>query len=262
MSFQQINPKEKIQILKKEELKDHIAIIGDIHGCFKELDELITKLPSSCSIISVGDIVNKGPNSVECLKLLEKHYAVRGNHESNILLEHLNIKKSKDNDKKLLNLLKEDNQLLQYLKELPYVIHIPHLALSIIHGGLMPNHSELSNINTNEELNNILRLRHVHKEADQWIGSSKIAKTTSKATQWWNTYKGPNTLITGHFASSKIIELPFIKMIDSGCVYGYKLTAILFSKNNLNNYKIIEVPCQTSHSLYYENNLPDLNLNH
>lgn len=68
-----------------------IIVIGDVHGCFYTLERLVTDhwSPDSAILIQVGDLVNKGPNSVACIeywmKLEKKHpeqvLMIRGNHE-------------------------------------------------------------------------------------------------------------------------------------------------------------------------------------
>lgn len=64
----------------------HIYIMGDLHGC---LSKMVTQLktrrfdPRQDLVISVGDVIDRGPDSPGCLALLEKRWfkAVRGNHE-------------------------------------------------------------------------------------------------------------------------------------------------------------------------------------
>lgn len=64
----------------------HIWLVGDIHGC---LGLLRIKLwhcrfdPWQDLLISVGDVIDRGPESLRCLQLLEQRWvrAVRGNHE-------------------------------------------------------------------------------------------------------------------------------------------------------------------------------------
>lgn len=64
----------------------HIYIVGDLHGC---LSKIIAQLkvchfdPWQDLVISVGDVIDRGPDSPGCLALLDKPWfkAVRGNHE-------------------------------------------------------------------------------------------------------------------------------------------------------------------------------------
>lgn len=64
----------------------HIWLVGDLHGC---LHQLATALrgrrfhPWQDLLVSVGDLIDRGPDSAGCLALLDKPWfrAVRGNHE-------------------------------------------------------------------------------------------------------------------------------------------------------------------------------------
>lgn len=58
-------------------------VIGDIHGCYKTLKELYSRLEPNSRIISVGDLVDKGPSSMDVVNFcIEKNIEViKGNHE-------------------------------------------------------------------------------------------------------------------------------------------------------------------------------------
>lgn len=70
-------------------------IVGDIHGMFDLLDRALSQANFDTTVdrlISVGDLVNKGPHSERCLDFLEKpwFYAVRGNHEDYVIKDTKN----------------------------------------------------------------------------------------------------------------------------------------------------------------------------
>lgn len=61
-------------------------VVGDIHGCVDSFKALLTHVNFDRSVdrvFSVGDLIDRGPNSVEALQLLDNDWfhAVRGNHE-------------------------------------------------------------------------------------------------------------------------------------------------------------------------------------
>jgi len=65
-------------------------VVGDIHGHFDLFDQALEAVnfnPEKDRIISVGDLVDRGPRSADCHKYLSKKwfYAVRGNHEQMFL---------------------------------------------------------------------------------------------------------------------------------------------------------------------------------
>ncbi|UNK53709.1 metallophosphoesterase [Rahnella aceris] len=64
----------------------HIYIVGDLHGCLSLLREKLAKVsfdPHRDLLLSVGDLADRGPDSVGCLQLLNESWfaCVRGNHE-------------------------------------------------------------------------------------------------------------------------------------------------------------------------------------
>ena len=68
-----------------------INIIGDIAGRYDELMLLLAKMPEADLIVSVGDMVDRGPKSKEVIEFFmtnPKAYAIYGNHES-MMYEHL-----------------------------------------------------------------------------------------------------------------------------------------------------------------------------
>lgn len=64
----------------------HIFIVGDLHGCREKLDKELRArhfAPGEDLLISVGDLIDRGPDSPGCLALLQEPWfrSVRGNHE-------------------------------------------------------------------------------------------------------------------------------------------------------------------------------------
>lgn len=64
----------------------HVWVVGDIHGCFSLLMARLRQCqfdPRQDLLVSVGDVIDRGPDSLRCLRLLRKSWivAVRGNHE-------------------------------------------------------------------------------------------------------------------------------------------------------------------------------------
>lgn len=114
----------------------HIWVVSDIHGCYQWLmDELSRRHFNRRHdlLISVGDIIDRGPGSVKCLRLMQEKWfrAVRGNHEQ-MALDSIN-----DNDFSLWTLnggiwfselgvgeRKKALALLEACRSLPHIIEI------------------------------------------------------------------------------------------------------------------------------------------
>ncbi len=58
-------------------------IIGDVHGHYDTLMQLVSKLPSDAKLIFVGDLIDRGSQSMEVVKFVRDggHTCVMGNHE-------------------------------------------------------------------------------------------------------------------------------------------------------------------------------------
>lgn len=70
----------------KANTKGRDFVVGDLHGHYKDLTQALEKIKFNKNkdrLFSVGDMINRGPDNVKCLKLLQKKwfFAVLGNHE-------------------------------------------------------------------------------------------------------------------------------------------------------------------------------------
>lgn len=208
-----------------------LIIYGDIHGC---LDELITlrkkiKVKSEDIEVCVGDIITKGSNSNKTLKFLRKKgiFSVLGNNED-ALLKYINEKDKRaliklDEDKKNIvkNLSLKD---IEFLNALPYFIQIDRYT--IVHGGLQ-NYMKLDNLNKRDK-DKILRMRYLSPDGNTLI---KYGNETKKSVFWADMYDGSNGfVIYGHQRFKEPRLSPFAIGLDTGCVYGDKLTALVIEE--------------------------------
>jgi hypothetical protein len=136
--------------LNSEAVFGDVFVIGDVHGYFDHLKALLDKIPQSASIYSVGDVIDRGPASVACLKLLCNEPRFRGmtmgNHELCFLQERLDGKECRSHARRRthteVNQLSPDaeKRVLQYMKNAKSFIRLVnpdtrHQCL-ITHGGI------------------------------------------------------------------------------------------------------------------------------
>ena len=221
----------------------NLIIYGDIHGCYDEFISLRKKInPDKSDIeVCVGDIITKGKNSVKLLRYIQEHNikSVLGNHEDKLLryLEHENSNKknpiSLDEDEK--NIIESlDKQDIGFLKNLP--LFLKYENITILHGGVQ-NHHSLNNL-TKKEKSKILRMRYIDIE-DNFI---TYGKENEDSIFWADTYDGNQGFIVyGHQWFDEVKQSKFALGIDTGCVYGNKLSAVIFDDYNIKNFKIISV---------------------
>lgn len=198
-------------------------IIGDVHGCFDELKELLSKLSLSAEdrVLSVGDIVRKGPDPVACLELWKERgfLAVQGNHETRVLDRrgHL-IPRYFSDDSRVLR----RRDLVDWMREWPMFLRFPTERLLVVHGGVPPGGIE--SMSPTERQRWLPRLRYLRQTEQGWQPVSK--NDTAEGDRFWTTlWTGPETVVYGHTPRTALQREEYAIGIDTGCVYGNELTA-------------------------------------
>lgn len=121
-----------------------VYAIGDVQGCFDALRALLDKLrydPAADTLWFTGDLVNRGPQSLEVLRLLAslpKLHTVLGNHDLHLLAvaSGLPVRKN-DTFDDVLNAPDRD-ALLDWLRTRPLLVHDEQLGYTLVHAGLLP----------------------------------------------------------------------------------------------------------------------------
>jgi bis(5'-nucleosyl)-tetraphosphatase (symmetrical) len=121
--------------------------VGDIQGCCDEFEELLDRLcfdPRHDRLWLVGDLVNRGPRSLDVLRkvkaLGDSAIAVLGNHDLHLLAVALSPTeklKRKDTLQEILDAPDRDD-LLMWLRRRPLLHHDKGLGFTMIHAGLPP----------------------------------------------------------------------------------------------------------------------------
>ena len=119
-------------------------VIGDIQGCYDELMGLLKKIrfnPDKDNLIAAGDIVNRGPKSLEtlrfCKSLGKSFQMVLGNHDLHLLAIAQGVKSPTSKDT-INNILKapDAQTLLDWLQQHPLLLSIGEYT--IVHAGIPP----------------------------------------------------------------------------------------------------------------------------
>ena len=121
-----------------------VYAIGDVQGCFDELQsllELIDFKPDLDQLWFAGDLVNRGPKSLETLRFIRSLNAVSvlGNHDLHLLAcAHIPARrKRKDTLTHILD-APDAAQLLEWLRHQPLLHHDTTLGYTLVHAGLPP----------------------------------------------------------------------------------------------------------------------------
>jgi bis(5'-nucleosyl)-tetraphosphatase (symmetrical) len=122
-----------------------IYAIGDVQGCYDTLRRLIDTLdfePRRDQLWFAGDLVNRGPQSLETLRFVRGLGAagrsVLGNHDLHLLaLAHGGRKGKRDTLETVLTAPDRD-ELLDWLRHLPLLLETPGQDWAVLHAGLAP----------------------------------------------------------------------------------------------------------------------------
>lgn len=226
-------------------------IIGDVHGCFLTLKKLITTIGKTKEIISVGDLVDKGPKTCEVLDYvmsLENFKMVIGNHEVKFIAGMEKYLKGKDvsdtmwfknyggiySIKSYSHLNKDDKvrkikKHLSYLKKQKYYFYFKKEKIFITHGFALPYFEQRLKISDKHVKTRFTcnRLEGHHFDMDKKENIDKIRKTEILN-------------IFGHDVHEEINQRHGYMCLDTGCVYGGKLTSFNPKTNIVNFQEFIE----------------------
>ena len=67
----------------------NVTVIGDVHGCLPTLEALLSQIPEDMPLIFIGDLINRGPESLKTLRRViemgDRARLILGNHEMHLL---------------------------------------------------------------------------------------------------------------------------------------------------------------------------------
>ena len=250
-----LNPEEEIKISRqrlwnnKKEERGPFDIIGDVHGCFEELIELFSHLdykierqadghfeiqnPENRRAIFLGDLTDRGNNSPDVLRLVmdmvkaRKAFCICGNHDEklNKFLMGKNVHLYHGLDKTVEQLEGTSKEFRNEVKEFLNGL-IAHYVLDdgklvVAHGGLP------------EEM---------HGRAAAAVRAFCLfGETTGEIDEfglpvrynWAKNYKGKAIVVYGHTPVPEIEWLNNTLNIDTGCVFGGKLSALRYPEKEV-----------------------------
>ncbi|MFE3459068.1 polynucleotide kinase-phosphatase [Nocardiopsis aegyptia] len=249
----------------KRELTGPFDIVGDVHGCREELEELLAGLgyevsrdehgratgarhPGGRTAVFVGDLVDRGPDSPGVLRLVMGMVAagdalcVSGNHE-NKLVRVLKGAKARLTHGLEVTLAQLESETEEFRREALAFCDglISHYVLD--EGRLVVAHAGLK--------------EEYHGRASGRVRSFALyGETTGESDEyglpvrlpWARDYRGKAAVVYGHVPTVKAEWLNNTICLDTGCVFGGKLTALRYPEREL-----VEV---AAHKVWYEPTRP------
>ncbi|RMZ79657.1 hypothetical protein DV738_g3152, partial [Chaetothyriales sp. CBS 135597] len=263
-----------------------LIFVGDIHGCKNELLSLMDKVkfkPETDHLIAVGDVVNKGPDSVGVIDYLMANNAscVRGNHEDKLLLmandvmssslrshngKGYHVGKPKDTDP-LAKLIRQlSHEQLGWLQSLPVILKVGNVKgigdMLVVHGGLVPgvplqdqDPFSVMNMRTIDLVTHVPSKFHEQEGSVPWFRLWSRYQTSIQAHRQWKIATGrhntdmeaPALVVYGHDAKLGLQTGKYYRGLDSACVAGGSLTALVLSANGKQEIEQVDCPGYTKH---------------
>lgn len=152
--------------------------VGDIQGCYGPLVELLERVsfsPQHDTLVSVGDLINRGPNNLEVVRLArslgESFKAVLGNHDLSFLAVALGARKAKRKDTTAdLLAAPELDEIVQWYREMPLARLVDgHL---IVHAGVAPDWETEQTLGYAAEVGSALRSDEAPEFLKQMFGDT------------------------------------------------------------------------------------------
>lgn len=195
---------------------DRTIIVGDVHGCRAELDALLGRIGFSTGdrLVFVGDLIARGPDSMGVLAIARQTGAVivRGNHEQKLVDWREGDGQGSLGETHLQVAAAMGDVDWTLLETSPLWFDLPDHGARIVHAGLVPGVAI--------EVQDPSILLHV-----------RTVEVKGKGRALWGaSYDGPPHVVFGHNALEGLQLHPWATGLDTGCVYGRALTAMVLDR--------------------------------
>jgi len=215
-------------------------IVGDIHGCLEELEDLLEESgfeEEGDELVSVGDLVAKGPDSKGVVQLLQRigGRAVRGNHDQHCLM-WWDAKVAGEPVPELRPAHREVAEQLEppeweWLAKLPFWLELPHHDALVVHAGLLPEVPL-----EEQDPFDLMNMRSI-------LDDGTASRDYDEGTPWASLWRGPRLVVFGHDAVRGLQLRESAVGLDTGCVYGGWLTGLWLPDRD-----VVSVPARTTYA--------------
>ena len=264
-------------------------LIGDVHGCYNELMALLKKIDYKRDhdhLIFVGDLINRGPDSLKVLRFVKSlginAQLVLGNHEVSLIAYSDGIYHGRNSDFAKIMKAEDSQEIIDWLRRKPLLISDDNLGIVVTHAGLPPrwslkkallqaqktqaklqgkkwrkylrhaykkdNDSWSKNFDKFDKfryrLNAFTRMRYCDKRGDPDLKEKGvIGQQPSHLLPWFEQRKIQQKekgmrLFFGHWAALGYYYDNHVICIDSGCVFGGALTAVMIGENSIKRFRV------------------------
>jgi bis(5'-nucleosyl)-tetraphosphatase (symmetrical) len=243
-------------------------VVGDVQGCARELDDLLREIrydPARDEVWSAGDIINRGPDSLAAARLWRDigGRGVIGNHEVYALLSRSGRWPRKKDELAEFWAAPDADELAALLRALPLIAHLRAPADAgtstgrdawLVHAGLHPHWRDLPSL---------AEVVNAGAHDDDWLARDDVSFATrvrcctvdgvrskydrepsgcpSPYRPWDELFRSDVLVVHGHWAWRGHYRSRNAIGLDSGCVYGGRLTAWCQDED-----RVVSVPARSS----------------
>ncbi len=166
-----------------------VYAVGDVQGCCRELERLLDRLrfdPARDRLWLTGDLVNRGPRSVDVLRLVRSlggaATAVLGNHDLTLLAAQFGYVRYRPRDSYADVLEAPDrDDLLEWLRQLPVAHYDPDLGYLMVHAGVPPQWDLAQILSCARELEEVLRSEDLQSFMGVMYGNAPLRWSSALA---------------------------------------------------------------------------------
>jgi bis(5'-nucleosyl)-tetraphosphatase (symmetrical) len=190
-----------------------LLVIGDVHGCFDELQLLLQACdfsPAHDRLVFVGDLVNKGPQSLDVVRFVRDSHSlcVRGNHDDAALSAFYKWVEGGrvPGSAKYPYVEHFEPEDVAFLEQLPFSLSLPnHGNAVVVHAGVVPG-LQLEH----QRPFDMYKMRFVQREKagdedSQWKALEKKkfqSEDGGEPHMWAKVWSGPRHVYFGHAAGA------------------------------------------------------------
>ncbi|WP_121775173.1 metallophosphoesterase [Acinetobacter bereziniae] len=201
-----------------------LFVVGDIHGHY---DALMQKLADvrfdfqTDVLIAVGDLVDRGPESLKCLNLIDEPWfkSILGNHEEMCILSHIdplmkNLHAQHGGEWFYALSLQQQKQVIEKLETLPVLLEVIHQnkKYGFVHADIDLNDWEAFKLSTKVK----------SRELALW-GRGRIK---NKRFMRYSNVKGVEQVFLGHTVVDYVTKKHNCYFLDTGACFGRELTLV------------------------------------
>jgi len=214
---------------RAKQRQPRVIAIGDVHGCIDELQDLLRQCdyrPGDL-VVFLGDLVCKGPDSISVVQMAREIGAigVRGNHDFEVVRWHQAIKSGVDppvvrsEHFHIASCLSKAD--MKWMHSLPWYIMSRELESLFVHAGFV---SGIRLKKQNPRL--MMNMRSI-------LPDGTVTSKFFNNWPWARLWDGPQTVLFGHDADRGLQQYEHAIGLDTGCVYGGRLTACILPEKRL-----------------------------